>query len=361
MAREPRITGDPAEAGSSEVLEDSGYFTSLRPETLDEYVGQTEVVEALRIAIQAARGRGEPMEHVLLSGPPGLGKTTLAHIIRQEMEGDLMLASGPALRHAGDLMGYLTGLKRGDVLFIDEIHRLDPTVEERLYSAMEDFKIDLVLDRGANARTLEYALKPFTLIGATTMTGMLSAPLRNRFGLAYHLRFYTPQELHRIIVRSAALLEAPCTEEGAAEISRRSRGTPRIANRLLRRVRDYAQVRGNGVVTQEIADQALALEGIDPYGLDPLDRRMLQVIIEIYHGGPVGIEALAATLCERTSTLEEVVEPYLLQIGFLARTPAGRRITDTACQALGCRIPRGRRSGALSAAQSPLPGLEREQ
>ena len=340
MARQKTInprSRPPARDAASPVSgpEDEALFKSLRPENLGEYVGQRQVVEPIKIAIQAAKMREEPVDHVLLYGPPGLGKTTLAHIIRNEMGTDLTLTSGPALKRAGDLMGYLTGLKQGDVLFIDEIHRLDPGVEERLYSAMEDFKVDLVVDRGPNARTLQYPLKQFTLIGATTMAGMLSAPLRDRFGLVYHLQFYSPEELERIVVRSAAILSVPIEPRGAEEIARRSRGTPRIANRLLRRVRDYAMVKGDGAITREMADQALCLEGIDLAGLDALDRRLLAVIIETYQGGPVGIEALAATLNEQHSTLVEVVEPYLLQMGFLARTPTGRKATVKAYQHLG--------------------------
>ncbi|MFN3649626.1 MAG: Holliday junction branch migration DNA helicase RuvB [Armatimonadota bacterium] len=332
MARQKKITteGSSPAVSPAATAEEEALFTSLRPESLEEYIGQAQVVAPIRIAIQAAQMRGEPMDHVLLYGPPGLGKTTLAHIIRREMGTDLTLTSGPALKRAGDLMGYLTGLKRGDVLFIDEIHRLDAAVEERLYSAMEDFKIDLVVDRGPNARTLQYPLKQFTLIGATTMAGMLSAPMRDRFGLEYHLEFYSPDELKRIVLRSAHILGVDIREAGAEEIARRSRGTPRIANRLLRRVRDYALVKGDGVLTREMADAALRLEGIDEVGLTALDRRLLMVILETYEGGPVGIEALAATLNEQGSTLVEVVEPYLLKIGFLARTPTGRKVTDAA-------------------------------
>jgi len=337
MSRQRKITASAGRAVSAapEPGEEEALHRSLRPESLDDYVGQAHVVEPIRIAIQAARQRGEPVDHVLLYGPPGLGKTTLAHIIRREMGTDLTLTSGPALKRAGDLMGYLTGLKRGDVLFIDEIHRLDPAVEERLYSAMEDFRVDLVVDRGANARTFQYPLKQFTLIGATTMAGLLSAPLRDRFGLVYHLEFYSVEELHRIVRRSASLLGVPLQDDGAAEIARRARGTPRIVNRLLRRVRDYAQVMADGVVTRELADQALRLEGIDEIGLDALDRRLLGVILHTYQGGPVGIEALAATLNEQASTLVETVEPYLLKIGFLARTPTGRRATHLAYGHLG--------------------------
>jgi len=340
MPREKKIQNsqprpaDPQAAPGEEQL-----FTSLRPESLDEYIGQAQVVEPLKIAMEAARRRGEPLDHVLLYGPPGLGKTTLSHIIRREMGTDLVLTSGPALKIAGDLLGYVSSLKYGDVFFIDEIHRLDPKVEERLYSAMEDFKVDLVVDRGLNARTLQYTLKQFTLVGATTMAGMLSAPLRDRFGLVYHLQFYSPQELQRIITRSAAILEVPIEPDGAFEIARRSRGTPRIANRLLRRVRDYAQVKSDGTITRRLADEALRLEGIDDQGLDALDRRLLSVIATVYKGGPVGIEALGATLNEQASTLVETVEPYLLQIGFLARTPTGRRITDEGLVHLGLQPP----------------------
>jgi len=280
------------------------------------------------------RERGEPLEHVLLHGPPGLGKTTLAHIIRHYMGVEVIATSGPALKRPGDLMGLLTNLKEGDVFFIDEIHRLDPAVEEYLYPAMEDFIVDFVVDKGANARMLNFKLRRFTLVGATTMAGLLTAPLRDRFGLVYRMNYYTPDELRAVILRSAKLLRIEIGEDAAAEIARRSRGTPRIANRLLRRVRDYAQVEAGGVITREVADAALRLEGIDNAGLDNLDRALLRTIIDVYQGGPVGIEALAATLNESQSTLVEVVEPYLLQIGFLARTPGGRKATLAAYQHL---------------------------
>lgn len=312
---------------------------SLRPRSLREYIGQRSVVRPLSIALEAARRREEALDHVLLHGPPGLGKTTLARIIAEEMGVDVQTTSGPALKRPGDLMGLLTNLKQADVFFIDEIHRLDAAVEEYLYPAMEDFTVDFVLDRGANARMLNFRLKHFTMVGATTMTGLLSAPLRGRFGLTYHMDYYEPDDLRTIVARSAGILGVPVEEAGADEIARRSRGTPRIANRLLKRVRDYAQVEGNGVITREAADAALKLEGIDHLGLDRLDRELIRVIVGTYQGGPVGIEALAATLNEEQSTLVEVVEPYLLKIGFLARTPSGRRATHLAYQHLGLSSP----------------------
>lgn len=327
MARERIIS-------SEETPEDQSALNNLRPDSLEEYIGQQEVVRPLRIALGAANLRGEPLEHTLLYGPPGLGKTTLAHIIRRQMNADIIATSGPALKRVGDLMGLLTNLKEGDIFFIDEIHRLDPAVEEYLYPAMEDFLVDFVVDKGANARILNFKLRRFTLVGATTMAGMLSAPLRDRFGLVYHMHYYSPDDLQAVVLRSAKILNIPIGSDAADEIARRSRGTPRIANRLLRRVRDYAQVEAGGAINRKVADAALRLEGIDAIGLDSLDRALLRTIIDVYQGGPVGIEALAATLNESQSTLVEVVEPYLLQIGYLARTPGGRKATLAAYQHL---------------------------
>ncbi|MDJ0784980.1 MAG: Holliday junction branch migration DNA helicase RuvB [Desulfosarcinaceae bacterium] len=308
---------------------------SLRPERLGEYVGQAEVVETLEIAIAAAKIRQEPLEHVLFHGPPGLGKTTLSHIIAAEMGGTLTVTSGPALEKGGDLIGILTHLATGDVLFIDEIHRTPKTVEEFLYPAMEDFAVDFVLDKGIHARSHRFQLKRFTLVGATTRVGLLSAPLRDRFGIFRSLDFYTLADLHRIVRRSALLLEIDMDDGGAEELSRRSRGTPRIANRLLKRVRDYAQVRAGGRIDRETVSAALALEGVDDKGLTDLDRRYLKTIIDFYGGGPVGIEAIAATLQEESDTLVDVVEPYLLKIGMILRTSAGRRASAAAHQHLG--------------------------
>lgn len=310
--------------------EEEHFIRSLRPQRLDECIGQAKVFEGLRISIQAAKERGEPVDHILLHGPPGLGKTTVAGVVANEMGGTFVATSGPALERGGDLMGILTNLDRGDILFIDEIHRLPRTVEELLYPAMEDFCVNFVIDKGVHARTLRYTLKPFTLAGATTRAGLLSSPLRERFGIVHHLDFFPVDDLQRVVVRSAAILEVAITEEGAGEIARRARGTPRIANRLLRRVRDFAQVRADGKITGEVARQALDFEGVDTAGLDALDRGLLRALIDIYGGGPVGIDALAATLNEEAQTLEEVVEPFLLKRGFLSRTPGGRKATAAA-------------------------------
>jgi holliday junction DNA helicase RuvB len=311
---------------------------SLRPTNIADYVGQADLIERLRIAITASQSRGDPMEHVLLHGPPGLGKTTLAHVIAQEMRSKVVLTSGPALARGTDLVAALTRLRHGDVLFIDEIHRLPVAVEEFIYPAMEDFRIDVTVDTGINARTVQLRVKPFTLIGATTRAGLLSSPLRSRFGLAHHLKFYTPAELTTILRRSRELLGLPEPDEASdvlGTIARRSRGTPRIANRLLRRVRDFSQVKGDGTLSPRLVDEALALEAIDALGLDELDRAYLRTIAGVYEGGPVGLEAVAATLNEDPGTLEDVVEPFLLQIGFLARTRRGRLLTRAAAEHLG--------------------------
>jgi Holliday junction DNA helicase RuvB len=313
---------------------------SLRPERLDEYVGQAEVVETLKIAIEAAKLRAEPLEHVLFHGPPGLGKTTLAHIIANEMGGALTVTSGPALEKGGDLIGILTHLGEGDVLFVDEIHRTPKTVEEFLYPAMEDFAVDFVFDKGIHARSHRYRLKCFTLVGATTRVGLLTAPLRDRFGIFRSLDFYGLDDLVRITIRSAALLDVAIDESGALELAKRSRGTPRVVNRLLKRVRDYAQVRGDGAISKPTVEAALALEGVDDRGLTRLDYRYLKTIIDYYDGGPVGIEAISATLQEETDTLVDVVEPYLLKIGMVIRTSAGRRTSDAAYRHLGVPVQR---------------------
>jgi holliday junction DNA helicase RuvB len=313
---------------------------SLRPERLADYVGQGEVVDTLKIAIEAALYRSEPLEHVLFHGPPGLGKTTLAHIIAHEMGGHLTVTSGPAMEKGGDLIGILTHLEVGDILFIDEIHRTPKTVEEFLYPAMEDFAVDFVFDKGIHARSHRYKLNRFTLVGATTRVGLLSAPLRDRFGLFRSLDFYSTADLVHIIKRSAAILGVAIDVDGSRTLALRSRGTPRIANRLLKRVRDYAQVRGDGRISQETVQAALALEGVDERGLTGLDRRYLKTIIDYYHGGPVGIEAIAATLQEESDTLVDVVEPFLLNIGLVMRTSSGRKTSEEAYRHLGYATPK---------------------
>jgi len=310
----------------------------LRPQRLDEYVGQGDLIERLAITLQAVRQRDEPMEHVLLHGPPGLGKTTMAHVIAAEMGTRAYTASGPALSKASDLIGTLTRLQPHDVLFIDEIHRLPPTVEEYIYPAMEDFRIDITVDSGRHGKVVTIALKPFTLIGATTRAGLLSGALRNRFGITHHLRFYSLEELTAILRRASDLLaidEIPA--DALAAIARRSRGTPRVTLRLLRRVRDFAHVRAGGRFDDSVVADALALEGVDELGLDHLDRAYLRTLAHTYQGGPAGLEAIAATLGEDSGTLEDVVEPFLLQIGFLARTRQGRRLTPVAAEHLSCQ------------------------
>lgn len=318
-------------AGAHRAEDDAPIVQNLRPRTIDEYVGQRDLIEKLSIALQAVKERGEPMEHVLLHGPPGLGKTTLAHVIAQEMATRAYVTSGPALTKGADLVGTLTKMDAGDILFIDEIHRLPAAVEEYIYPAMEDFRIDFTLDSGLHAKVITYALKPFTLIGATTRAGLLTGALRSRFGITHNLQFYGEAELLEILHRATGRMGIREIGEPVLQaIARRSRGTPRVTLRLLRRVRDFAQVRAAGRIDERVVDEALALERIDGHGLDELDRRYLRAIAEVYGGGPVGLEAVAATLNEDAGTLEDMVEPYLLQLGLLARTRQGRKLTESA-------------------------------
>jgi Holliday junction DNA helicase RuvB len=332
---EPRVISAAPVSHQEEAIE-----RALRPKLLDEYVGQVKVREQLEIFISAAKMREEPLDHVLLFGPPGLGKTTLSHIIAAELGVNLRQTSGPVLEKPKDLAALLTNLERNDVLFIDEIHRLSPVVEEILYPALEDYQIDIMIGEGPAARSIKLDLQPFTLVGATTRAGMLTNPLRDRFGIVSRLEFYTPEELTRIVTRSAGLLKAPIDPEGSFEIARRSRGTPRIANRLLRRVRDYADVKGDGTIHKGLAQKALVMLDVDPEGFDLMDRKLLEAVIHRFDGGPVGLDNIAASIGEERDTIEDVIEPYLIQQGYLQRTPRGRMATLAAFRHLGVTPPK---------------------
>jgi len=336
----------------SQGPEEEGFSLSLRPHHLAEVIGQKTLIEKLRIAITAAKKRGEPLEHILFYGPPGLGKTTMANVVAAEMGTAIKTTSGPALTRPADLVGILTNLQKGDVLFIDEIHRVGSIVEEFVYPAMEEFRIDITVDRGSFARTINVPLQPFTLIGATTRAGFLSAPLRERFGIFHHFEFYPEADLLEIAKRSARLLAVPYDDDALEEVSRRSRGTPRICIRLMRRVRDFAQVKGDGRITRAVARDALAMESVDDRGLDALDRKFLRTLVDVYGGGPAGIEAIAATLNEEVDTLVDMVEPFLLKIGFVGRTRQGRLVTKEAYDHLGLKAPTGKKAPPAKAGEA---------
>jgi holliday junction DNA helicase RuvB len=330
---------DPRLVTAARVDEDAQYEAGLRPRRLDEYIGQDRIRENLQVAIAAARQRGEPLDHVLLHGPPGLGKTTLAYVIANEMGVSVRSTSGPAIEIPGDLVGIVTSLAPGEVLFIDEIHRMSPAIEETLYPALEDFEVDIVIGQGPSARTQKVPVKPFTLIGATTRTGLLTSPLRSRFGISHRLEFYAAGDLEEIVRRSAAILDVPIDDAAAAEIAKRARGTPRIVNRLLRRVRDYAQVRADGRITLAVAHAGLKLLEVDEQGLDEVDRKLLRAVIDKFGGGPVGLNTIAAAISEEKDAIEDIYEPFLIQIGFLDRTPRGRVATPRAYGYFGLEQP----------------------
>ncbi|MEC8003990.1 MAG: Holliday junction branch migration DNA helicase RuvB [Pseudomonadota bacterium] len=340
------IETDRLVAGGAADNRETALDRAVRPQTLNDYIGQSAVREQMEIFLSAAKGRGEPLDHTLIFGPPGLGKTTLASIIANEMGVQLKTTSGPVLEKAGDIAAIMTNLEPNDVLFIDEIHRLSPYVEEILYPAMEDFQLDIMIGEGPAARSIKLDLPPFTLLGATTRAGLLTSPLRDRFGIVQRLEFYEVGDLKRIVSRAASILEVEADDAGASEIAKRSRGTPRIANRLMRRVRDYAQVKGDGVINQPMAEQALDMLSVDEQGFDHLDRRFLLALIEKFEGGPVGIDSLAAALSEERGTLEDVIEPYLIQQGLIVRTPRGRVVTNAAYRHFGLAPPKSLETGS---------------